>query len=542
MGSSLSSSLHSGPGAASSEAGGLLGQYRIVRSLGFGGMGHVYQVRHARTEKLYALKTLRADRRSRANSFVRFQREAHLLARLNHENIVQLHDLYLEESLCPYLVMEYIEGRTLREELSQEGVRPRQLVLEVLAQLCRGLVEAHRAGIVHRDLKPENIMLTSHADGRILVKILDFGVARLYQDQNWPLTNTDVGVGTAAYMSPEQARGERNLDARSDIHALGAIAYEMLTGRPLFVGSSYNEILFQVANRQHKPLAERRPDLSACVVDLVETALAKERTGRFESAAEMLSLMSRGEAFPVEQRSVAAGGIVQPVSEPSARSVGNSRYDETINDADVTADELDPVLEFPSDNAPSSASEVRPSPSKARVRLIGVGVACLGLGALVGYRLRLPHTSTSLDDSVPPLIETQLSASQPPTDTQIEHDTPALRSSQSQSFEFEPKGFDPKGRSSQLPSQIDHSDKSTSTSDRVTAPKIQSRPVGYVARDATRTTSKKGDDETLRALSDKRDRKPRFSDAPHGVPTKRPPPTRLEGRYIRDNPYRDSDH
>lgn len=350
------------------EAGALLGDYRVRRPLGAGGMGRVFLVEQVRTERLYALKLVRSEKRENSKCIARFRREARLLARLHHENIVELHDLSLDDPENCFLVMEYIRGRTLRQELEQHGARSSDFVCEVLGQICRGLGEAHRVGIVHRDLKPENIMLTRHADGRLFVKILDFGVARLYQGECVALTNTEVGIGTAAYMSPEQARGESQLDARSDIFALGVLCYEMLAGRAPYRGASYNEVLFQVANRAHKPLRERCPDLAEPLIQLVETALEKDPGRRFSHVGEVL-----------EQLASLGDGFAPPESESHETTVSEFRTGET--DANL-------ALHLVSKGAvsPPELPRARSSVDWKSAKLYLAGGICLLVGVGVGHR------------------------------------------------------------------------------------------------------------------------------------------------------------
>lgn len=266
----------------------LAGKYRMQRHLGSGGMGSVHEVEHVLMGKLFALKLLRGAPDGDEKLRRRFEREARALARLDHENIVSLLEIGHDPVFGNYLVLEYIRGRTLRQELANTEIRRLARVSDIFRQVARGLSHAHEAGVIHRDLKPENIMLTAHADGSLLVKLLDFGVARLLDGDGEKLTATDVGVGTAAYMAPEQARGERNLDARTDVYAMGANLYECLTGLRPYEGKSYNETIFLILNARHRELSALRPDLPRGVHDAVEKALAKSPDRRFASVDELI--------------------------------------------------------------------------------------------------------------------------------------------------------------------------------------------------------------------------------------------------------------
>lgn len=258
----------------------IVGKYRLGTVLGKGGMSTVYAADHVRLGRRFALKFLRAERSSSVRSFCRLEREARLLSRLQHENVVALFDVDVDSELGPYLVLEYLTGRTLRHELNITGVLPLGRALEITKQIAMGLSSAHAAGIVHRDLKPENIMLTSHADGRLLVKLLDFGVARLDEASDEYLTATGAAVGTAPYMSPEQAAGRKNADPRSDVYSLAVMLYEVLSGIRPYDGGSYNATLFRILNERHRPLTELRPDLPNWISAGIEHALSKEAADR----------------------------------------------------------------------------------------------------------------------------------------------------------------------------------------------------------------------------------------------------------------------
>jgi eukaryotic-like serine/threonine-protein kinase len=266
-------------------------RYRLVRLIGSGGMGSVFEAEDLRLGRACAVKVLREDVAIRPNARRRLDREASLLGRLVHENIVALLDVGVTGDGQTFLVLEYLRGRTLRAELQQSGVRSVQRTLEIVTQVARGLGHAHSAGVVHRDLKPENIMLTAHADGRLLVKLLDFGVARQRDGSGETITATDTAIGTAAYMAPEQARGERALHATTDVYALGAVVYEALAGRRPYDGGSYNETLFQILNHRHEPIADVRPDLPRDLCAAIERALEKSPKERFPGVLEFAAAL-----------------------------------------------------------------------------------------------------------------------------------------------------------------------------------------------------------------------------------------------------------
>jgi serine/threonine-protein kinase len=306
--------------SAESEQGRVVaGKYRLVRLLGRGGMGTVFVAEHVQVRRSFALKFVRPDRMTTPRYLRRFEREAELLGRLDHENIVSLHDIGVDATSGPYLVLEYVRGVTLREEFERLGVRPLERILAVVEQVARGLSHAHGLGVIHRDLKPENVMLASHADGSLMVKLLDFGVAGLRGDDGERMTLSDTAIGTASYMAPEQARGDRALDARTDVYALGVITYEALSGALPYTGDSYNETLFKILHRKHPNLGVLRPELPERLVAAIERSLSKDIDGRHSSAAEFARHLledagvQRVSANLVDStRSTAEGSAVHP--------------------------------------------------------------------------------------------------------------------------------------------------------------------------------------------------------------------------------------
>jgi serine/threonine protein kinase len=287
--------------------GALLSErYRLLQLLGRGAFGAVYEAEHVEVGRRYAVKLLHRGLDSQ-RSRERFAREARVLARLEHENIVGLIDVGMDTSVGDFLVLELIRGSTLRDALPALKDEPLR-VFEVVRQLARGLGHAHAAGVVHRDLKPENVMLSSHADGRLLVKILDFGIARLLDPQRELVTASGAALGTAAYMAPEQARGASQVDQRVDVYALGVILYEALAGVRPFDGASYNETLYRILTERQPPLAALRSDLDPALSELVERALMKDRDERFPSVEAFAQALT-----PIEREVSARSGALGTV-------------------------------------------------------------------------------------------------------------------------------------------------------------------------------------------------------------------------------------
>lgn len=262
----------------------LADRYELGEIAGFGGMAEVFRARDVRLHRDVAIKVLRADLARDPQFHARFRREAKNSAALNHPAIVAVHDTGEtdeSEGSLPFMVMEYIDGVTLRDVVNAEGRIATRRAIEIVADVCQALAFSHRHGIVHRDIKPANIMLT--ADGA--VKVMDFGIAKAVTDSG-NLTQTAAILGTAHYLSPEQAHGE-DVDGRSDIYSLGCVLYELLTGEPPFTGDSPVSVAYQHVRKDPEPPSRRIDGLSADVDAVVLKALAKNRDNRYRTATEM---------------------------------------------------------------------------------------------------------------------------------------------------------------------------------------------------------------------------------------------------------------
>jgi eukaryotic-like serine/threonine-protein kinase len=277
-------------------AGRLLGgRYQVGELLGYGGMAEVHRGRDLRLGRDVAIKMLRADLARDDNFQLRFKREAQNSASLNHPAIVAVYDTGEElgpsgETL-PYIVMEFVNGRTLKEVLAAEGRLMPRRALEITADICAALEFSHRHGIIHRDVKPGNVMLTQTGQ----VKVMDFGIARALASGASTMTQTSAVIGTAQYLSPEQARGEA-VDARSDVYATGCVLYELLTGHPPFVGDNPVSVAYQHVREDPLPPSESNRDVPPDVDAVVLKALAKNRMNRYQSAGEMRADLLRAAA------------------------------------------------------------------------------------------------------------------------------------------------------------------------------------------------------------------------------------------------------
>ena len=275
------------------------GRYHLGAVIGQGGMAEVHRGRDVRLGRDVAIKLLRADLARDPSFQGRFRREAQSAASLNHPSIVAVYDTGEDHgsgSVTPYIVMEYVEGRTLREVLASEGRLLPQRAMEITAQICAALEQAHRAGIVHRDIKPGNVMLTPSGE----VKVMDFGIARAVTGSSQTMTQTAAVIGTAHYLSPEQARGE-HVDARSDIYSTGCLLYELVTGAPPFSGDTPVAVAYQHVREEPVPPSSVEPDVPASIDAIVLKAMAKNPANRYQTAAQMRADLERALAGqPVE--------------------------------------------------------------------------------------------------------------------------------------------------------------------------------------------------------------------------------------------------
>jgi serine/threonine-protein kinase len=271
------------------------GRYELGEMLGRGGMAEVRKGTDTRLGRVVAVKRLRTDLASDATFQARFRREAQSSASLNHPSIVAVYDTGEEQTEAdghpvaqPYIVMEYVAGRTLRDILREGRKILPERALEITSGVLSALDYSHRAGIIHRDIKPGNVMLTPSGD----VKVMDFGIARAISDASSTMTQTAAVVGTAQYLSPEQARGE-TVDSRSDVYSAGCLLYELLTGRPPFVGDSPVAVAYQHVREQPQPPSDHDQELPPEIDAIVMKALAKRVEDRYQSAAAMRSDIER---------------------------------------------------------------------------------------------------------------------------------------------------------------------------------------------------------------------------------------------------------
>lgn len=391
------------------------GRYELGQVLGRGGMAEVHLAHDTRLGRTVAVKTLRADLARDPSFQARFRREAQSAASLNHPAIVAVYDTgedYIEGISIPYIVMEYVDGSTLRELLHSGRRLLPERSMEMTIGILQALEYSHRAGIVHRDIKPANVMLTRNGQ----VKVMDFGIARAMGDSGMTMTQTAAVIGTAQYLSPEQAKGEQ-VDARSDLYSTGCLLYELLTVRPPFVGDSPVAVAYQHVREEPQPPSVFDPEITPEMDAIVLKALVKDPDYRYQSADEM-------------RQDIEACLDGQPVAATAAMgSVGYGGYPDdqattALRSADAQATSMLPPMNpddggYGFDDRPTRRRQPKKS-NTSTILLVVAGVLVL-VGAILIGKWMFPGGGVSNNTvSVPNLVsETQKDATQLATNAEL---------------------------------------------------------------------------------------------------------------------------
>lgn len=343
------------------------GRYRLVKRLGAGGMGEVWEVEHVSLRRPMALKLLRSAELATKTQRGRFLREAQVVSRVRHPGVVEITDFGELPNGAPFIAMELLGGRTLHRVCGEDGALPWPRALELARQIGDALAEVHRHGVVHRDLKPDNIFVSPGPPER--VKVIDFGIARRNEldDAASKLTATGSVFGTPGYMAPEQIRGEA-ADARADVYALGCITYELLTGRRIFEGGVFDRL----QSHLYEPPPSLPASLPSAVVRMVERCLAKQPDERFRSMDEVVDACMGALGRPAAKRTAIAAAHV-PVA-PLGASTQSGR---------PTAPALTPNHTDPMSTLPAPTTEFEPAKPPSTRLAIGLISGIVGLGVLV---------------------------------------------------------------------------------------------------------------------------------------------------------------
>jgi serine/threonine protein kinase len=336
----------------------LAGKYRIDERLSEGGMGTVYRGTHVLMDKTVAVKVLRPSLAADEKIVARFSREARAASKISHPHALSVTDFGESENGVVFLVMEYLDGKTLKEIIRQEGPMPLPRAVEILRQVGGALDAAHGEGVVHRDLKSDNIMLLS-SSGTDYAKVLDFGIAKIKEPEgeyNPGLTAPDLVIGTPQYMSPEQCSQSPDIDARSDIYSLGVILYEMLVGHVPFTGGSPTAIMLKHLQQPAPSVLNERADVPAAVGRVVARAMEKRPEDRYETVGELVEDFTI--AAGMEPASVSSSGTSKRVEPPTAQQLSDDADEETLVRPRITLP-IAPLLP-----PPEPTAFTRPSPSQ----------------------------------------------------------------------------------------------------------------------------------------------------------------------------------
>ena len=362
----------------------ILGKYRIEAVIGQGGMGIVMGAVDLSLGRNVAIKFLAPERATRPGAAMRFLREARSAAMIQSEHVVRVYEVSTLPNGAPFIVMEHLRGNDLAYVLKSRGPLSVAEACDILLQACEALGEAHMRGIVHRDLKPQNLFYTQAPDGSPLVKVLDFGISKVADDGTEPsLTATDTVMGTPLYMSPEQVRSLKNVDARSDIWALGSILFELLTCAPIYQAPSASALCAMIAMDPPTPLRARRGDAPPALEQIILRCLHKDPNGRFPDVASLAEVLA---PFASDHGRVSAMRI-QRVMRASPSNPGptwQSAAPPVLGLASTVGD--GPRMSYPSGPNPTTQSSWQrvsgagPAPTSQRSSS-GIVVAVLGLFA-----------------------------------------------------------------------------------------------------------------------------------------------------------------
>jgi serine/threonine-protein kinase len=290
---------------AKPESKKMLGRYEVLTRIGAGGMAAVYKAMHVDLGREVALKVMPPEMAARRESVERFRKEAQLAAKLRHENIVTIYEVG-ESNGTHFLAMEYVDGTDLQNYIAKKGKLDPEEARRIAIQATRALALAHKHGIVHRDIKPSNLLM-SDRDGKYIIKLTDFGLARLVEDTDYNITRAGTTIGTVDYISPEQARNSRSADIRSDIYSLGCTLYHMLAGNPPFFEGDLTERLLKHVESEPEDVRRANPKVPAGLAIVLQKMMAKKPEGRYQTPAELLQdleQLPRGE--PLTSREVLA--------------------------------------------------------------------------------------------------------------------------------------------------------------------------------------------------------------------------------------------
>jgi len=362
----------------------LAGKYQVVRLLGEGGMGIVLEAIHKDLGERVAIKFLHPDLVDHPQAKARFLREAQAAAKIRDEHVAHVKDVGSLETGEPYIVMEFLEGRDVGSLLRKGPLRVEEAV-DYAIQACMAIAEAHRRGIIHRDLKPANLFVTHRIEGSALVKVLDFGISTAVGEKDTQVSHLTADhevLGSVQYMSPEQLRGARHVDERTDIYSLAVSLYEMLTGTLPFPEENHAELCAAILTKKPRPLVELRPSLPQGIEQVVLRAMASDRNDRF------LDAISFAEALKpwAPERSLPLLGRLTNLGNSASMKVAAEPYSEHHEDVSMARRPTERAV-TPSPELVSTLTRPRAKPNKTPVGVGLLVLALLVMGSYIGWSL-----------------------------------------------------------------------------------------------------------------------------------------------------------
>ena len=356
-------------------------RYRIIRRLGEGGMGAVYEGEHVMIKRRVAIKCLHARHATHAEIVARFHNEALAATSIGHQNIIEVTDMGRFDDGSVYMVLEYLDGRDLAKAVEMDGPFEVGRMVHVVSQVCDALQAAHDKGIIHRDLKPENVFLVRRGDDPDFVKVLDFGIAKFKEGAGKNMTRTGTTMGTPYYMAPEQAKAVKELDHRADIYSLGVIIFNALTRQHPFDDDSYPMLVVKICTEPPPPLRQYRPDVTEELERIVERMLSKEPEERFASCAEVKAALAPFRA--VHSAPVVSESAIPTRDIPATGLRSGIRPSEGNRDGSTRpAGSYDPKSVAPAvaAAAPGAISDPQLTRRGSGLLWVGLALAVLGVG------------------------------------------------------------------------------------------------------------------------------------------------------------------
>jgi serine/threonine protein kinase len=407
----------------------LAGKYRVERVLGVGGMGVVVAASHVQLETKVAIKFLLPEMLSSREAVARFAREARAAVRITSEHVARIFDVGTLENGAPYMVMEFLEGGDLAAWIEQRGPMPVEQAVEFVLQACVAVADAHGLGIVHRDLKPANLFCVRRTDGRLLIKVLDFGISKVTQfgssGPGTSATKTSALMGSPLYMSPEQMQSAKAVDSATDLWALGIILFELLSGKTPFLGETLPEVVLNIATKPPPSLRALRPDVPPALEAIVLRCLQKEPRARYRNVGELAVALL---AFaPRAQASVDRISGIMQTSGLSATALEDPPSPRLVTPSTAGAETAAPV----------GQTLARPKGVKTGV-IVAVVLGALAFGAVAGIMVFSSRPASSQVDPKaatsalaaaasppPPATAAPAPASTGPAPTETQKDVPA---------------------------------------------------------------------------------------------------------------------